>query len=77
MSESYDINAQPITVEDLEARMVCFHDIKKAHAYDKHTGKWGWCDRGEQEAACGFERFDTFWEMILDATEPYFDHDDE
>lgn len=78
MSTSYDICAQPIPVEELERRMQVFHDTGKVHGYSKHTGKWGWCDRDVMNDLDNWhDGFDTFWEAILDATDPYFEEDGE
>jgi hypothetical protein len=67
-----------ITIEELEARLVCFFDTKKRLVYFK-TGGWGWCDKGDEEDPeiikdCVL--FNTAWEAILDATEPYYEEND-
>lgn len=78
MSQSYDTNAQSITTEDLEARMQVMEDTKKRVSYFKFTGKWAWFDRADEGDLDNYhEGFDTAWEAILDATEPYFEDDEE
>lgn len=77
MSVSYNTNAQPIEVDALEERMVVLSDIKKEVSYFKYTGTWAWHDRGDDDTENWNDGFGSFWEAVLDATEPYFEEGDE
>ena len=58
---------------DLENRLSVFHDTKKKLLYFK-TGGWGWCDRDEADNRDAWHvGFETAWDAILAATEPYFE----
>jgi hypothetical protein len=64
---------ETITLGELEDRLLCFYDTKKKLIFIETAG-WGWQDKDEEydeEASC----FETAWEAILDATQPYFDKD--
>jgi hypothetical protein len=61
--------------DELERRMQVAWDTKKSLTYDKATGEWSWHDRDEQPVdAAGPYR--TFWEALVDATEPYLPNED-
>lgn len=44
-------------------------DVHKSFSYDKSTGLWSWYDRDEPETLYG--GFDTRYEALFDAVEPY------
>jgi hypothetical protein len=57
----------------LEAKMKQFVDVKKDFAYDKSQGTWAWFDRDEKDNPDAWHKgFDSFYEMLSDAVEPYF-----
>ena len=58
-----------LTPKTLERFMQISEDTKKDIFFDKHTGKWGWRDRGSEDEICG--GFLTFWEALCDIAEPY------
>lgn len=63
--------AEPKRIEAaiLERHMEVAQDVKKAFAYDKSDGTWGWHDRDEPEAIHG--GFPSFWACLCDAVAPY------
>jgi hypothetical protein len=76
VSQSYDIKAYPVEVDYLEMRMVVLMDIKMEISYFKSEGTWAWHSRGDDNIDnwhCGFE---SWWEAVLDATDPYFQNED-
>jgi hypothetical protein len=69
--------AQPVfTVAYLERLMQIADDIRKKFLYEKGSGKWYYCDRNESEKLedC-YGPFNTFWDALNDAVEPYIGED--
>jgi len=60
-----------LTPKTLERFMQMSEDMKKDISFNKHTGKWGWRDRGDGKEVCG--GFPTFWEALCDIVEPYME----
>jgi hypothetical protein len=62
-----------ISLAELENRMSCFYDTKKVMLYLR-AGGWAWCDRcAEYDQDSYHTGFDTMWDAVKDATEPYFE----
>jgi hypothetical protein len=56
---------------------VC-EDVRKEFAYDKSAGTWSWFDRDEAENVAAWHTgFETRWDAMLDAAEPYLDEEGE
>jgi predicted alpha/beta superfamily hydrolase len=53
----------------LERMMLVSKDTKKEFSYNKHSGKWSWKNRDEEEST---GEFDSFFQALSDAVEPYF-----
>lgn len=60
---------------EIESMEVIAADLKKRFFYCKSSGKWAWCDAGDEELDLNFQ-FDTRLDALKDATEPYRDDDD-
>ena len=60
---------QAINAKKMEQLEQIAFDIKKEFDYDKGTGKWAWYDRGERCVLHG--GFDTRFDALWDAVEPY------
>jgi hypothetical protein len=58
-----------IDIALLEQMMLVSEDTKKEFSYNKHSGKWSWKNRGEDESN---GKFDSFFQALQDAVEPYF-----
>jgi len=58
-----------IDIALLEQMMLVSEDTKKEFSYNKHSGKWSWKNRGENESN---GEFDLFFQALSDAVEPYF-----
>jgi hypothetical protein len=58
-----------IDIALLEQMMLVSKDTKKEFSYNKHFGKWSWKNRGENESN---GEFDSFFQALSDAVEPYF-----
>jgi hypothetical protein len=58
-----------IDIALLEQMMLVASDTKKEFSYNKHSGKWSWKNRGENESN---GEFDSFFQALSDAVEPYF-----
>jgi hypothetical protein len=59
-----------ITAEQIEAWELIAQDTKKEFLYFKETGKWAWCNRGEEESDY-YDDFPTRLDALFDAVEPY------
>lgn len=57
---------------ELEKYERIVQDTKKNIFYDKHVGKWYWCD-GDATEYNRDNGFDTRLDAVLDAIEPYLD----
>lgn len=65
-----------ITEKDLERYEQIAADTKKEFLYNKHTGRWGWCNRddGGVPTSTGFH---SRLAALLDAIEPYLNAGEE
>ena len=58
-----------IDTDLLERMMLVSEDTKKEFSYNKHSGKWSWKNKGEDESN---GEFDSFFKALQDAVDPYF-----
>jgi hypothetical protein len=63
-----------ISLINLEQLETIAQDTKKSFTYNKHTGKWAWYNRGEDENRDNWVRdFDTRFDALIDSVAPYIE----